>query len=217
MTVAVAVNRYLDISSHPIPRINNGYMQALIVLIAAACVNIPRWLEFSCCDEVVVAKNVTDQDTGEMVLVNITQSFPIVNPIRNDFNYIRDYTLISSNVLTVLIPMILMSISSILIYQEMAKTAKLMAGGAFSDAQEAARRRRNRSVTLMLIGIIILFIVCHVGELALSVYELIKILQDGEKKGFPPYIKAFVTINTFLLCCNSALNFVIYCKDVFFR
>ena len=36
----------------------------------------------------------------------------------------------------------------------------------FSDAQEQARRRRNRSITLMLFGIIFLFLLCHVGEVS---------------------------------------------------
>ena len=221
MTVAVAVNRYLDISStqarRPIPRIDNGYAQAGIVFLAAACVNIPRWLEFSCCNYITLPINVTDEVTGEVSTQNHTQAVVgIVNPIRNKFEYIRDYTLISCNVLTLLLPMILMTISSVLIYHEMVKNTNLTSG-VFSDAQEAERRRRNRSVTIMLIGIIVLFITCRVGELAISVYELALILRYGERKDFPEYIRAIMTINNLLLCCNSALNFAIYCKDVLFR
>ena len=218
MTVAVAVNRYLDIISttRTLPRLNNGYKQALIVFVAAAAVNAPRWLEFSCCKFETVSTNVTDEETGEVSIVNSTVVYPILNPIRNKYEYIRDYTLISCNVLTLLLPMILMLISSVLIYHEMAKATRAT-GGVFSDAQEAARRRRNRSVTLMLFGIIVLFITCRVGEFAISMYELFMMVRNGERKDFPEYIRAIVSINNLLLVCNSSLNFAIYCKDVLFR
>ena len=219
MTVAVAVNRYLDIISttKSIPRLHNGYLQAFIVFLAAAAVNAPRWLEFSCCKVIVVTKNVTNNVTGEVSAVNVsTQNTLNINPIRDNYQYIRDYTLISYNFLTLLLPMILMSISSVLIYLEMSKATRL-AGSAFSDAQEAARRRRNRSVTLMLFGIIALFIICRIGEFGISIYELIMMLQNGERQDFPEYIRAIVNINNLLCVCNSSLNFAIYCKDDMFR
>ena len=220
MTVAVAVNRYLDIISttKPIPRLNSGYLQALIVLLAATAVNAPRWLEFSCCKQLYSLKNVTDNVTGEITTTNVTDGVTLhLNPIRDDYKYIRDYTLISYNFLTLLLPMILMSISSVLIYYEMTKASKALSGSAFSDAQEAARRRRNRSVTLMLFGIIALFIICRIGEFGVSIYELVTMLQNGKRTPFPEYVRAIVNINNFLCVCNSSLNFAIYCKDVMFR
>ena len=219
MTVAVAINRYLDIvSTNQTKRIDNGYKQAFIVLLAASAVNAPRWLEFSCCETIQVTKNVTNNETGEVELKNVsTHDQLIINPIRNDYQYIRDYTLISYNFLTLLLPMILMSISSVLIYHEMSKATRALSGSAFSDAQEAARRRRNRSVTLMLFGIIVLFIICRIGEFAISIYELIMMLRNGQRQDFPEYIRAIVCINNLLCVCNSSLNFAIYCKDVMFR
>ena len=113
--------------------------------------------------------------------------------------------------------MMLMSISSVLIYYEMTKASKALSGSAFSDAQDAARRRRNRSVTLMLFGIIALFIICRIGEFGVSIYELVTMLQNGKRTPFPEYVRAIVNINNFLCVCNSSLNFAIYCKDVMFR
>ena len=43
MTVGVAVNRYLDIISANSCRLKSGYCQALIVLLFAAIVNVPRF------------------------------------------------------------------------------------------------------------------------------------------------------------------------------
>ena len=221
MTVAVAVNRYLDIVSNVsivnIPRLTNGYLQAFIVLLAASAVNGPRWLEFSCCKVTVInIQNITNNETGEIEMVNQTINGLIINPIRDDYQYIRDYTLISYNFLTLLLPMILMSISSVLIYHEMSKATQ-RSGSAFSDAQQAERRRRNRSITLMLFGIIVLFIICRIGEFAISIYELIMMLRNGQRQDFPNYIRAIVNINNLLCVCNSSLNFAIYCKDVMFR
>jgi len=38
----------------------------------------------------------------------------------------------------------------------------------------------------MLSGIVILFIVCHVGEIFIAVYEMTNML-DGEKRRFPTW------------------------------
>jgi hypothetical protein len=94
--------------------------------------------------------------------------------------------------------------------------ATLAAASAFTDVQEHARRRRNRSITFMLIGIIVLFIVCHVGEIFISLYEMMDML-DGKRSNFPPWAKNVVTTNHLLVVINSSLNFVIYCRDVVFR
>ena len=71
--------------------------------------------------------------------------------------------------------------------------------------------------TFMLIGIIILFIFCRVGELLISIYELVMFVLNGERRSFATPVKMIIIFNHFLLVCNSSLNFAIYCKDVFFR
>ena len=63
----------------------------------------------------------------------------------------------------------------------MKANAKSMA--SFNASQDQARKRRNRSITLVLVGIIALFLVCHTGEVAVSIYEVrpcpfIQILRD---------------------------------------
>ena len=52
----------------------------------------------------------------------------------------------------------------------MKANAKSMA--SFNASQDQARKRRNRSITLVLVGIIALFLVCHTGEVAVSIYEV---------------------------------------------
>ena len=103
--------------------------------------------------------------------------------------------------------------SSYLIYRKMRSSS---ANVSFSTSQERARRRRNRNITLVLIGIIFLFLVCHIGEVAISIYELVGLL-DEERKPFPKWANNIVIVNHLLIVINSSLNFVIYCKDVVFR
>lgn len=120
MVVAVPVNRCLGIvsinSGRLIPRIKNGYMQAFIGLVVSSCVNAPRWLEFSCYNYQTLMLNITDKATGKVSNHNTTLVLPILNPIRDNYEYIRDYTLIASNSLTLLFPMMFMSISALIIY-----------------------------------------------------------------------------------------------------
>ena len=221
MTVAVSVNRCIGtINSTPsgsFPRIKNGYIQAIIVLFVSTLVNAPRWFEFSCCKYNTEMINVTDETSGNIIEENVTIAIlPIINDIRDKYEYVLYYTVITSNVLTLLLPMILLSISAVLIFREMARTANLTAG-LLSDAEETSRRRRYQSVTFMLIGIIILFIFCRVGELLISIYELVMLILNGRRESFPASVRMIIIFNHFLLVCNSSLNFAIYCKDVFFR
>ena len=79
-----------------------------------------------------------------------------------------------------------------------------------------SRRRRNRVITWMLIGIIVVNVVCHTGEIFLSVYEMID-LFDGKRERFPDWARNMITVNHLLLVVNSSINFLIYCGDIMFR
>ena len=69
---------------------------------------------------------------------------------------------------------------------------------------------------MVLFGIVLLFLVCHIGEVAISIYELVDVL-DGERSMFPQWASNTIILNHLLIVINSSLNFVIYCKDVVFR
>ena len=79
-----------------------------------------------------------------------------------------------------------------------------------------SRRRRNRRITLLLVIILLVFIVCHIGEIFISLYEMIDLL-DGVRTSFPTWAKNIVLTNHLLVIINSSINFLIYCGDVVFR
>ena len=112
MTAAVAVNRYLDISGGVVAAASastrlSGYIQASLVLGVSTCINIPRWLEFQS-SYYYVSRNETDNVTGEVTIVNESRIVASATELRQSNAYIRDYTLISSTVMIVIVPTIIM-------------------------------------------------------------------------------------------------------------
>ena len=124
MTAAVGVNRYLDIiDCVGRPRVKSGYLQAAVVLFIAGVVNVPRWLEFE-------YKTVKVNETGEVkVVAGATE-------LRLNDDYVRNYTLITSNVLVVFVPTLSMILSTLLISREMMRA---IPANSLSDSQEQAR------------------------------------------------------------------------------
>ena len=109
MTAAVAVNRYLDIKgAQKNKRLKNGYVQASIVLLVSACINIPRWLEFEYKEEQIPVRNLTINGSVVTIFENQISAFP--TKLRESNDYVRDYTLISATVLIVILPTLIMLI-----------------------------------------------------------------------------------------------------------
>ncbi|XP_059083230.1 uncharacterized protein LOC131880581 [Tigriopus californicus] len=215
MTVAVAVNRYMDMritgSNILIPRIESGIWQSIIVFVSAALFNLPRWFEFEYNYEMKEV-NLT-MVNGTMVLSNVSDIVVGTTELRRNEAYVRDYTLIANTVCVLLLPTLIMLISTFLIVRQMI----LPKSSIYTCNQERARKKRNRSITLMLIGIIVLFFVCHIGEVIISMYEMILFIDNGEKVEFPQLIRNLIVLNHLLIVMNSSLNFAIYCKDLVFR
>ncbi|XP_059083416.1 uncharacterized protein LOC131880740 [Tigriopus californicus] len=150
---------------------------------------------------------------GTMVLSNVSDIVVGTTELRRNEAYVRDYTLIANTVCVLLLPTLIMLISTFLIVRQMI----LPKSSIYTCNQERARKKRNRSITLMLIGIIVLFFVCHIGEVIISMYEMILFIDNGEKVEFPQLIRNLIVLNHLLIVMNSSLNFAIYCKDLVFR
>merc|ERR1712012_793612 len=137
---------------------------------------------------------------GTVVSVEEIRVTAFATEIRESDTYVRDYTLISATVLIVILPTLIMLISSYLIYRKMRSSAN---NASLSSSQDRARRRRNQTITLVLIGIIVLFLICHIGEVAISIYELADLL-DGERTAFPVWANTVVIVNHLLIVMNSS-------------
>lgn len=152
-----------------------------------------------------------------MISVNTSVLTVTTTALRQDKAYVRDYTLIANTLCVLLLPTLVMLVSTVLIVREMFRRQRPTAL-VYTSEQEMARKKRNRSITLMLIGIIVLFFVCHIGEVLISLYEMFLYLESGGKPvEFTDLVRNFIVVNHLLIVVNSSLNFVIYCKDLVFR
>ena len=194
MTATVAVNRCLELKMvrGNMPHclrlfLNSGLAQSFSVLLWAIIFILPRWFEY----EIV--------GTG----VNFTW-------LRKNANYNLYYWGIMNPVCFLVIPLTIMVVSTILMLRQLrAVTASLNHISVIRRNQE----KRNKSISIMLIGIIILFVICHLGKLIFSCYQL----WGGLAVYDEDWVKNLIIVNDTLAVTNSSLNFAIYCKDLLFR
>ena len=215
MTVAVAVNRCLEIKMlrGNVPRslrsfLNSGVAQSLAVFLWANVFILPRWFEYKIVDTVNV-KNVTLEDNVTIVEVNETVAGIDYTWLRKNDNYNLYYWGIMNPTCFLVIPLTIMVVSTILMLRQLrAVTASLSAA-----VIQRNHEKRNRSISVMLIGIITLFVICHLGKVIFSCYQL----WGGIAVYNEQWVKNLIIVNDTLAVSNSSLNFAIYCKDLLFR
>ena len=72
---------------------------------------------------------------------------------------------------------------------------------------------RNKSMSITLIGIIILFMISHSGNIVKSWYRA----WGGDAVYKIEWVQYLDVIANTLIVANCSLNFAIYCKDMLFR
>ena len=78
----------------------------------------------------------------------------------------------------------------------------------------SSNQRRDHSVAMMLISIVVVFIICHSIRSVINTFECVQMLWYGELKHWPQWIETLVHLNHFALVVNSSINILIYaCKD----
>ena len=89
-------------------------------------------------------------------MINTTKTFPILVPtdLRQNADYITYYILVANSVLLIFIPIGILIILNSLIYIKISKAYRL------HNAISANQRREN-SVAIMLMIIVLVFIICH--------------------------------------------------------
>ena len=223
ITLTVAMTRYLEMKNmggtrrhwsrrllrHPL----FGLAQSLIVFICATALNLSRWFEYEIVHEDHedhVHENHVHENHGHRDHEDDADDHIYVQEtwLRNNSDYEKYYRGIGFPLCGYMVPMAIMLISTFLLLHQ------LRAAGAThrfaSVRKEIQRRRRNRSITRMLIGISLLFIVCHLGKVIVRCYRF---MAGGEGQ----WLHTAYIVNDTLEVLNSSLNFAIYCKDLWFR
>ena len=196
MTVAVAVNRCLEIVMYrrEIPHclhsfLNSGVGQTLTVFLWANIINLPRWFDYKLVDH------------------NIKHTW-----LRDDDDYNFYYLGIVTPTCFLAIPLAIMVLSTILMLRELRAVTARVSIREIQRNQE----KRNRSISILLIGIIILFVVCHFPKVIISCYHRIHL--EGDNEAYEnDWVKILNVIKHTLAVTNCSLNFAIYCKDLLFR
>ena len=87
---------------------------------------------------------------GSVILGNRSVLHVDTTEMRRNEAYIRYYTLIANTVCVLLLPTVIMLVSTFLIVRQM--IGQQPSALVYTSEQEKARKKRNRSITLMLIG-----------------------------------------------------------------
>ncbi len=134
---------------------------------------------------------------------------PIVVPteLRTTPGYSRDYVVLANSFALCFIPFLILIVLNLLIYRTIAQATRLH--NAISSNQ-----RRDHSVAMMLIVIVVVFIFCHSIRIFINIYECLQIVKYGKIDVWPNWIQFMVHINHLALVVNSSINLLIYsCKD----
>ena len=169
--------------------LNSGVAQSLTVFLWANIINLPRWFDYKVVDHNIKHTRLRDND-----------------------NYNFYYLGIVTPMCFLAIPLAIMVISTILMLRQLRAVTTRMSIREIQRNQE----KRNRSISILLIGIIILFVVCHFPTVILSCYH--RMHHEGDNEVFEKdWVKILNVIKHTLAVTNSSLNFAIYCKDMLFR
>lgn len=87
-----------------------------------------------------------------------------------------------------------------------------------SQMVRVSHHRRDRTMSVLLITIVMVFIICNTARVTCNLFEAIQMYNHGEIKEWPDWIDGLTRLNHVLLAFNSSINILIYtAKDFKFR
>ena len=90
--------------------------------------------------------------------------------LRDDTNYVRYYILLANFLVMALIPLLIMSVTNTLLYREVRRS------GSIQLRRSLRRNQRDKSIALILIGIVIVFAFCNAFRIIINLYEVLCIV-----------------------------------------
>ena len=107
--------------------------------------------------------------------------------LRDDTNYVRYYILLANFLVMALIPLLIMSVTNTLLYREVRRS------GSIQLRRSLRRNQRDKSIALILIGIVIVFAFCNAFRIIINLYEVLCIVIIIGKyiTGCPRFITFF--------------------------
>ena len=170
---------------------NSGTAQSVTVFCFANLLYLPRWFDYK-----VVDPPLLIDDTW----------------LRGIYNYNFYYVGIITPMCILAIPLTIIVVSTILMMRKLQAVTATLSSPKLQKNQE----KRNRSISVMLIGIIILFVICQLPKLIMTIYQGI-VHGAGKNDYNNDWVQVLDVMKNTLVVTNSSLNFAIYCKDLLFR
>ena len=86
--------------------------------------------------------------------------------LRDDTNYVRYYILLANFIVMALLPLLIMSVLNTLLYKAVRRSGNIQA------RRSLRRNHRDKSIALILIGIVIVFAFCNAFRIIINLYEV---------------------------------------------
>ena len=197
MTVTLAVNRCLEMGKlrRKMPPYlksfhDSGKAQSITIFLLMVILNLPQWFEY----------RIVDADNS----MNITKT-----SLKKDSNYNLYYKGIFIPIYFLVLPFVIMVIATTLMLRQLRAVTTRLSIPELQRKQE----KRNKSMSITLIGIIAFFMFSQSGNIVRKCYSV----WGGDVVYKEDWVKYLDVINNILAVANCSLNFAIYCKDMLFR
>ena len=86
--------------------------------------------------------------------------------LRDNTNYVRYYILLANFIVMALLPLLIMSVLNTLLYKAVRRSGNIQA------RRSLRRNHRDKSIALILIGIVIVFAFCNAFRIIINLYEV---------------------------------------------
>ena len=134
------------------------------------------WFELYTCiktteEELAVSPNmitIQPNTSHQEVTLSICSS-----DLRDNTNYVRYYILLANFIVMALVPLLIMSVLNTLLYKAVRRSGNIQA------RRSLRRNQRDKSIALILIGIVIVFAFCNAFRFIINLYEVICLKMRG--------------------------------------
>ena len=190
-TVAFTVERYIAVcmplQAAKMCTASRARKTILFLVIISIIYNIPRMLEY----KVVVT---VDPDT------NNTVARYDYTDLGKSSTYRHIYFIYMQLVVMLAIPFVLLAVLNTLLIRAVKRSEN-------TTGKVNTRTKKENSLTIMLISVIVVFMICQVPSIADNIF----MATLSEEILYSPVFVKITCISTLMVITNSAINFYIYC------
>ena len=134
----------------------------LPTIILSILWNIPRFNELFTC----VKRGNETFKAIEIIINSTTEEYSVcLTPMRKDPRYIRNYILLANFFFMAFLPFIILVITNSLIYRTITSISNL-------NKKSTSRQKRDQSIAMILVGIVIVFGFCNIFRMVINLYEV---------------------------------------------